>query len=197
MIHTLTTGLLFGALHVLSGPDHLAAVAPLSLRARGAWRVGLAWGLGHALMVCALGVVVLLAGRSLPLEAWGVHSERVVGASVVLVGIWSLWRARHPSPIEAETHRHYRVPPGAHAAFWIGSLHGLAGGTHLVGLLPGVAVDHPWGYLAAFVVASVVTMSVVTGVAGPWLAREPRRAWAAKLSAWAAIAIGLAWIFTA
>ena len=35
------TGLLAGCFHVLSGPDHLAAVAPLALSSRTrAWREG-------------------------------------------------------------------------------------------------------------------------------------------------------------
>ena len=46
---TLITGLLAGALHVVATPDHLAILAPFSVEARrGAWRVGLRWGLGHA-----------------------------------------------------------------------------------------------------------------------------------------------------
>jgi len=42
-------GLGSGALHALSGPDHLLGVAPHAVgRRRGAWRVGVAWGAGHA-----------------------------------------------------------------------------------------------------------------------------------------------------
>jgi hypothetical protein len=59
-----------GSVHVLSGPDHLAAVAPLAVRQpRAASRLGLVWGLGHVL---GLGVVVALAltfRATLPLES--------------------------------------------------------------------------------------------------------------------------------
>jgi len=42
-------GILAGLLHVFTGPDHLAALAPLSLQAkRRAWAVGFRWGLGHS-----------------------------------------------------------------------------------------------------------------------------------------------------
>ncbi|MBI5362186.1 MAG: High-affinity nickel transporter, partial [Planctomycetes bacterium] len=45
----LAAGLGAGALHALAGPDHLAGVAPFAARAgRRAWRVGVAWGVGHA-----------------------------------------------------------------------------------------------------------------------------------------------------
>ena len=56
-------GLLAGAAHVLSGPDHLAGVAPLAAdrpAATGAaWpaRIGATWGLGHGLGVAILGVL--------------------------------------------------------------------------------------------------------------------------------------------
>jgi hydrogenase/urease accessory protein HupE len=39
-------GFLAGFLHVLSGPDHLAAIAPYSVDGRvRAWRTGVRWGL--------------------------------------------------------------------------------------------------------------------------------------------------------
>jgi len=53
------TGLLAGGVHVLSGPDHLAAVAPLAVQDRSAWRSGLRWGLGHSSGVLLVGVLSL------------------------------------------------------------------------------------------------------------------------------------------
>ena len=42
-------GLFAGFLHVLTGPDHLAAVAPsAALRGMDAWRSGLRWRIGHS-----------------------------------------------------------------------------------------------------------------------------------------------------
>ena len=53
MLLVVTTGLIAGALHVLAGPDHLAAIAPIAIksRAKGA-SVGASWGWGHGLGVC-------------------------------------------------------------------------------------------------------------------------------------------------
>ncbi|CAK9017173.1 unnamed protein product [Durusdinium trenchii] len=47
-----------GAFHTLSGPDHLAALAPLALRTSGpgkAFRTGVFWGFGHVLGQVLLG----------------------------------------------------------------------------------------------------------------------------------------------
>ena len=58
MLQTIIAGLTAGAVHVLAGPDHLAAVAPLAANGKvSPWRSGLYWGLGHAGgdIVCAPG----------------------------------------------------------------------------------------------------------------------------------------------
>ncbi|CAE7404121.1 unnamed protein product [Symbiodinium sp. CCMP2592] len=59
-----------GALHTLSGPDHLAALAPLALRVRkgpgAAFRTGMFWGSGHVAGQLLLGSGLLLLSRSLP-----------------------------------------------------------------------------------------------------------------------------------
>ena len=49
MLTVITGALVSGLVHVLSGPDHLAAVAPLATasRERG-WLAGWTWGIGHA-----------------------------------------------------------------------------------------------------------------------------------------------------
>ena len=42
-------GIVAGLIHVFSGPDHLAAIAPLAMKRQGrAWITGLRWGGGHA-----------------------------------------------------------------------------------------------------------------------------------------------------
>ena len=59
-------GLAAGLLHVFSGPDHLAAVAPLAAdeRSRPQWRAGLQWGLGHTVGVLLIAGLLLLASRA-------------------------------------------------------------------------------------------------------------------------------------
>jgi hypothetical protein len=61
------TGALAGIFHVLSGPDHLAAVAPLAAadRERDGWP-GWSWGLGHAAGVVTVAVAAILLRDLLP-----------------------------------------------------------------------------------------------------------------------------------
>ena len=89
-------GLAAGLLHVFSGPDHLAAVAPLALsenssrdarqvRVEG-WLVGLQWGVGHTAGVLLIATPLLFLKEQLPLDAISVYSERIVGVSLIASG---------------------------------------------------------------------------------------------------------------
>ena len=77
---TLVTGALAGLFHVLSGPDHLAAVAPLAVDGRRkGWIAGWTWGLGHASGVVVVALLgVLLRELLPPIEILSTWSERVV-----------------------------------------------------------------------------------------------------------------------
>ena len=73
-------GLTAGLIHVLSGPDHLAAVAPLANDRSRAWRTGFLWGLGHSGGVFA---VALLASQCPDLDGLTLRSMILDNASVV------------------------------------------------------------------------------------------------------------------
>jgi len=63
-----------GAFHSLSGPDHLAALAPLALRTSGpgkAFRTGAFWGFGHVLGQVILGTTFLLLSQCGVLHCFG------------------------------------------------------------------------------------------------------------------------------
>ena len=86
------TGALAGFFHVLAGPDHLAAVAPLAIDGRGrGWIAGWTWGLGHASGVVVVALLAVLLRDALPpidvISGW---SERLVGAALIVVGVWAL-----------------------------------------------------------------------------------------------------------
>src|SRR3954471_6790451 len=97
---TLVTGALAGLVHVLTGPDHLAAVAPLAAqhRERG-WIAGWTWGVGHASGVVLVAIGAVLLREVLPpvgvISAW---SERLVGGALIAIGIWALMRSVRVGP---------------------------------------------------------------------------------------------------
>lgn len=166
-----------GLLHVFSGPDHLAAVAPLaSDRERGQWLTGLRWGIGHFMGVLLIAALLLLVKEQLPLDAISAYSERLVGASLILIGGWGLRRAWVLRSSSAEVHTH------AGASFAMGTIHGLAGSSHLFGVLPALLLPTRLSsilYLAGFGLGAVTGMtafSAAIGLAARRLGRRhPRR----------------------
>jgi len=97
-----------GALHTLSGPDHLAALAPLALRVHGgpgaAFRTGALWGSSHVLGQLLLGLGLLAVGRCSLVSGFlasagaGAAAERLatlaVGSILILIGGLGLKESR-------------------------------------------------------------------------------------------------------
>ena len=90
-------GLLAGCLHTLTGPDHLAALAPLTvgLRAQNAL-MGALWGCGHNTGQMLFGLAFVLLKDKLPLdmEIIGQWGQGIVGGTLVIIGIMGWWEAR-------------------------------------------------------------------------------------------------------
>lgn len=195
-------GLLAGLVHALSGPDHLSAVAPLVIsEPRRRWRTGLFWGIGHSVGVWVVGLLALALRGILPVEALSSWSERLVGAVLIGVGLWGLRRAfvaRLPH-VHSEDSRHPR--PGR-AAMWIGGLHGLAGSSHILGLLPALALPSRGASLAYVVgfglgaVAAMTAFSSAFGLVAIRVTARGNRAYQALLASFsaAAIVIGGYWL---
>lgn len=198
-------GLLAGLVHALSGPDHLSAVAPLVINEpRRRWRTGLFWGIGHSVGVWAVGLLALALRDILPVEALSSWSERLVGAVLIGVGLWGLRRAfvaRLPHA-HSEDSRHPR--PGR-AAMWIGGLHGLAGSSHILGLLPALALPSrgaSLAYVVGFGLGAVAAMTAFSSAFGLVAVRvsargaRGNRAYQALLASFsaAAIVIGGYWL---
>jgi len=194
-------GLAAGALHAGTGPDHLAVVAPLAARESpgGAWRVGFRWGVGHALGVAMVGACALFMRELLPLEALESWSERLVGGSLIVVGGWVLVDAVRGRSGHGGRSRSRR---GERAALAVGTLHGTAGGSHLVGVLPALAFSSFFtagAYVAAFAAGTVGAMTGFSWLVGSGEARVSRmapRVRAGLVGAFAAasIVVGVAWL---
>ena len=62
MLVSILTGFVAGAIHVVGGVDHFAAMAPVALsNQRTALRNGLSWGMGHSTGVLLLSSIAILA----------------------------------------------------------------------------------------------------------------------------------------
>ncbi|MBM3779654.1 MAG: High-affinity nickel transporter [Acidimicrobiia bacterium] len=173
-----------GAIHVLAGPDHMAAVAPIAIAdRRRSWFAGWTWGLGHAAGVVVVALLAVLLRELLPsvdtLSAWG---ERLVGGALIAVGVWALRRALaigappHAHQGVPHAHPHVRQGPAvlrrlghAHAAFAMGILHGVAGTSHFLGVLPALALPTRAAavtYVGVFGVSTVAAMTVFAAAVG-------------------------------
>jgi hypothetical protein len=186
-----TSGIAAGSLHVLSGPDHLAAVAPLVTQsARRFWRAGFAWALGHSAGVLLVGAAALLLRDVFPLAHVSSISERAVGAGLIAVGVWGLWRAAglrvhtyahaHGGSVHAHVHVHGGVaaaqacettPKHEHMpmSFSFGIVHGLAGSSHVFGILPALALPTTAGataFLGGFGLGTVLAMTLFASALG-------------------------------
>lgn len=161
--------------------------------------MGARWGVGHSAGVAVVGLLALALRGALPIDRLSGWAERVVGVALVGVGLWSLSRAwsakvhEHEHEHDGKRHRHLHVhlgphpasqpmeappresPPAhshGHAAFGIGTLHGLAGSAHLLGVLPALAfgaVAESVAYLAAFGLGTVAAMAAFSSLMG-WAA---------------------------
>jgi hypothetical protein len=178
-----------GLLHVFTGPDHLAAVAPLAAeRKKGQWRTGLQWGLGHTTGVLLIAWLLLWIRERLPLDTITASSERMMGYALIGVGCWGIWKARRTTSV---WHSH------SGASFFIGVLHGLAGSSHFLGVLPALAFEmsaDSWSYLAGFGVAAMAGMAAfAAGIGILSMTWGTKSRWLFASSA-AAIVIGGYWL---
>jgi high-affinity nickel permease len=168
----LLLALVLGLRHA-SDPDHLVAVTSLVAadggNVRGAVRLGVWWGIGHALTLLAVGLPLIALEEEMP--AWLEHgAETGVGIVIVALGgrllFHALWR-RHSAPWR-----------GPHQSFGIGTLHGLAGSGAVVLLLIAAAPGRlaAAAALAVFAPATILSMTAFTGAFAWLLGRSAHRA---------------------
>ncbi|MEE2948227.1 MAG: hypothetical protein VX392_07900, partial [Verrucomicrobiota bacterium] len=167
-----------GFVHVVSGADHLAALAPFAARReqQATWRLGFHWGLGHAGGVALIGLLVwLFKGNTAEWLSSG--AEWLVGAVLVAVGVLGI-RSLLRQRVHTHEHDHFGIRHvhihshlgqadssashhHSHTALGIGLLHGAAGGTHLWVVLPTLVIASFGNvalYLTAYALATVATM---------------------------------------
>ena len=198
------TGISAATAHVLSGPDHLAAITPLAIESKKkSWGIGLAWGIGHTLGILIIGILFLLFRDIIPIEAISEHSEQLVGVMLILIGLWAILKVRlkifpkkhaHPHIHKNESgdfvhiHKHDHDDAHVHsdkiahkhahqksyrqnvfAALGVGVFHGVAGVSHLLAILPTLALPSTFDavmYLTGFGVGTIGSMVVFSAILG-------------------------------
>jgi len=199
------TGISAATAHVLSGPDHLAAVTPLAIESRKkSWGIGMAWGIGHTLGMLMIGLLFLLFRDFIPVDAISAHSEQLVGLLLIGIGSWAITKVyikkdvgKHSHPhfhkIESNgdfvhIHRHTHGEAHSHsdetahshthakshrqnikAALGVGIFHGLAGVSHLIAVLPTLALPSKKDaalYLSGFGIGTILAMVIFASILG-------------------------------
>ncbi len=182
----LFAGIIAAVLHVISGPDHLAAVTPFAIESKKkAWKVGLFWGIGHLLGMLSIGVLFLLFKDLIPIEKISKHSEQFVGVILILLGIWIFVRIfkeeknhkhihvhskesqvihkhEHIHNLEKRhEHNHPKLKQGIIASLSVGFVHGLAGVAHFLLFLPVigfVSIIDSTKYIVGFGIGTLIAM---------------------------------------
>jgi high-affinity nickel-transport protein len=190
LLTLLGLGLLLGLRHA-ADPDHVIAVSAITARTRrvlGAAWLGVAWGLGHTLMLLVVGAGIILFNLAVP-PRLGLSLELAVALALVVVGLLNLQRPHaHDDGLAGDAGARERIP--ALRAFTVGLVHGLAGSAAVALLVLATVRDPVWGcaYLLVFGFGTVLGMTCVTvGIASP-LALAGRR-WPA-LGRWTRLATG-------
>ncbi|KAL4572840.1 hypothetical protein LXL04_019628 [Taraxacum kok-saghyz] len=180
LLNSAWTGFFAGCLHTLSGPDHLAALAPLSIgrtRVESAL-VGALWGCGHDAGQVIFGLLFLLLKDRLHIEIIRTWGTRVVGFTLLVIGAMGIREASEvPTPCvalengECDVTAVYDVADPVvkrkkigFATFATGIIHGLQPDA-LMMVLPALALPSRVAgaaFLGMFLVGTVIAMGSYT-----------------------------------
>lgn len=191
----LATAAMLGFMHALEVDHMLAVTAFVSRRpAVGvAARFGARWGIGHSLAVLTAGGLLLLLGVRWPAR-WDAAGEAAVGVMLVALGVWAVLSAR-------KLHLRTAAEDGDGASrggiTLVGFLHGLAGTSAVVALVPVTMMDRVGvglGYLTAFGIGVTLAMTLFAVAAAAAMRRTAERSivWGRRL----AIGVGVAGVVT-
>lgn len=184
MLTAIALGFVLGLRHAFD-PDHVIAVSTLVTRHRSPWSaswVGACWGMGHSLMLTAVGALVIGLRLAVP-ERFALGAELGVGALLVVLGVANLTAAAR-----SHVSRESALPLGATLmrSGFVGVAHGLAGSGALA-LLALAAMPTP---ASAFVYLLVFGLGTVLGMVGfslalgaPLAALGDAQTWRRRLAA--------------
>lgn len=178
------TGIIAAALHVISGPDHLAAVSPIAIETKHkVWRIGFYWGAGHLFGMLVIGLLFIIFKEAIPVNSISNYSEQLVAIVLIGIGLWSLYKLFYRESIHKKSKRitnevlfnqkqdqkQRKVNNGITSSFSIGLLHGFAGIAHFLLLLPvlGFSSKVDSGlYIIGFAIGTVLAMTLYSMILG-------------------------------
>ena len=172
------TGILAGFVHVVSGADHLIAMAPSAINSpKNAIKNSFSWGLGHSSGILLLATLAIFIKDITSLNNFSDIAEFLVGISLLVVGVFAIKNSlqlslhshshKHDNGI-AHRHYHFHVKEQnkkhSHALTGLGLLHGIAGGSHLLAVLPALALPFSSAcfYLISYLFGSLISMNLFT-----------------------------------
>lgn len=235
-------GFIAAFIHVVSGPDHIAAVGPLAINTKfRPWLIGMSWGIGHLTGMLLIGVLFYYFRDFIPVDWISANSERLVGIMLIVIGIWGIGRIffnkikehkhvhKHTSynivyvhkhdhehshnhilehahsHADGHTHTHKHAERQTYtAALGIGILHGLAGVSHFLGILPTIAFASNFDsamYLIGFGIGTIFAMvlfSFILGIIGKKTVKLKEKTVFNTISliiGLSAIFVGIIWIY--
>ena len=180
MLAVILTGVLAGFVHVISGADHLIAMVPSAINSpKKALKNGFSWGLGHSSGVLLLAFFAIFIKDITPLNKFSNIAEFLVGISLLIVGVIAIKNSfqlsMHSHSHKHENglaHRHYHFHTKeqknnnkhSHALTGLGLLHGIAGGSHFLAVLPALALPliSACFYLISYLIGSLISMNIFT-----------------------------------
>ena len=173
------TGIFAGFVHVVSGADHLIAMAPAAINnPQKAFKNSFSWGLGHSSGILLLAFLAIFIKDIAPLNKFSNIAEFLVGISLLIVGVFAIRNSlqlsihshshKHENGI-AHRHFHFHVKEQksnkhSHALTGLGLLHGIAGGSHFLAVLPALALPLTSAclYLISYLIGSLTSMNLFT-----------------------------------
>lgn len=164
-----------GALHAVSGPDHVLSLGPVAItHGRGSWRIGMAWGSGHALGTLLLSVPLLCLSQLAHARWLSSYGDRLSAVALLATALFSLSASfrKQPEPTAERAGR---------SALFIGFVHGASGAGSLLLFLPVLgsgSLAHSLLFLVAFAVGSTLAMALLTAA----IARAGQKLQAATLN---------------
>jgi sulfite exporter TauE/SafE len=198
-------GILASMLHVWTGPDHLAAVTPLVFDSKkNHWQIGGAWGLGHLLGMLLIGVLYYMFKAYIPVDRISEYSEQIVGVILIGLGLWAFYRMKkvhehhhihphihsdgfqdfvhvHEHNVDTHLHNHPKEKSKNQnliTATGVGIVHGFAGISHFLLMLPALAFHSQWQsaqYLIGFAIGTVSAMIIFSYIIGKFHKLNPNQ----------------------